>query len=303
MGSGKPDPFYTKTPILVSYAYLRSTPESTVAKLLENPRFEVLIDSGGFTAKNVGHEIDIEEYMAWLKRWGKHLFGYVALDKIGDPVQTEINLKRMLDAGLKPLPVHVWGDDEERMDELFSWADWVALGGLRRPMRGHSPKEYVKQKMIWAKGRNVHWLGYTKETMLRSFRPFSCDSSNFIAGQKWGLCWIYLGKGRWREITSPKHKKGKHVEIVSEFADPDVRKALKDYGADPAKFADPEHWRGSYYTGETTRPSGVTVYSFVRYASDFMRRFGVRVFLAIGTGDGPKIDAAAKQLQERGVIP
>jgi len=303
-GSVTPVASYSKIPVLTSYAYLRSTPESIVAELIENPRFEILVDSGGFSAKNAGFEIDLDEYMAWLKRWGKHLFGYVALDKLGDPAASDVNLQKMLGAGLKPLPVHVWGDDQARMDQLFGWSDWVALGGLRRPMRGHAPKTYVKEKMRWASGRNVHWLGYTSEPMLRAFRPFSCDSSNFIAGQRWGRCSIYLGDGRWRDVSSPHGARTTHATLATELASPDVRRALELYNADASRFADPEHWRGAWKVGDqTTRPSGVTIFSFVRYASDFMRRFGVRVFLAIGSADGPRIELAARLLQQQGAIP
>lgn len=153
----------TKLPVLISYAYLRDKTDDVVRSLLARSDVEILLDCGAFTAANTGQDdIDLGDYMRWIDKWRAHLFGYIALDKVGDPVTTERNLRTMLANGFEPIPVHVLGDDERRMDELFDLTYWVALGGLRRPGRAHAPLSYVKSKMAWAKGRNVHWLGYTR---------------------------------------------------------------------------------------------------------------------------------------------
>ena len=146
-----------KIPLLTSYAYLRDYDDNHVGEMLSDPRTEILLDSGAFTAFNSGKEILLSDYMDFVGRWGHKLFGYMALDKLQDPVQTDKNLEIMLKAGLTPIPIHVYGDSKERMDWLFEQSRWVACGGLRRPHRGAAPDEYVKVKMKWASGRDVHW--------------------------------------------------------------------------------------------------------------------------------------------------
>ncbi len=96
----------TKFPILASYAYLRETETDRVRQLVADPRIEFLLDSGAFTAFNVGKTIELQDYIAWVHAWKPHLFGYMALDVLQDPVATDANQQTMMTAGLVPIPVH-----------------------------------------------------------------------------------------------------------------------------------------------------------------------------------------------------
>jgi len=185
-----------KFPVLVSYAYARKA-TARFAELANRPDVELLLDSGAFTAKNTGEDISLDEYCSFLDEWGPKLFRYLALDVVGNPEGTDRNLKEMLRNGYKPVPVHVLGDDQRRMDELFEYSDYVALAGLRRPHKGGAPKEYVAAKMKWAAGRDVHWLGYVREPMIAAFRPYSVDCASWTAGQMYGAARVYTGHGKW----------------------------------------------------------------------------------------------------------
>jgi hypothetical protein len=269
-----------KFPILVSYAYARKD-EKEFAAYAESPHIEVLLDCGAFTAKNSGQDIRLEDYCGFLDRWGKRLFRYLALDKVGDPAVTESNLKEMLRAGYKPVPVHVLGDDERRMDELFGISDYVALAGLRRPHKGHCPKEYIKAKMKWARGRDVHWLGYVKEDMFSTFRPYSCDSASWGAPKMWGKVHVYYGRGRW--VHSVPFR-----ERVKLLRNPEVMRVIEGLGFSPKELNDERHWRRNIKAGfgpETCLSEIVTADSWVRYVIDCYKRWGVKVFLATSLAD------------------
>ncbi len=263
----------------MSYAFIREMPEKKIAQMMSNPTIELLLDSGAFTALNAGYEIKLAEYMEFLQKWKANLFGYMALDKLQDPKTTAANLRMMIAEGLKPIPVHVFGDDERKMDELFELSDWVAFGGLRRPHRGSAPPSYVKLKMKWAKGRKVHWLGYTKSAMLRAFRPYSCDCSNLSGGQRWGSVGIYAGQGKWFTLTAAK------VFEERLYLQPEIREALKVYEIDLERFADPNRWANhNAKDGHGLRESFVTLLSFrswVRYSLELKKQFGVRLFQAV----------------------
>jgi hypothetical protein len=82
-----------KFPLLVSYALVRDKPEA-LRMFLDHPGVELLLDSGAFTALNTGQEIRLDDYMKFLDKWQDKLFGYLALDKLGDPKQTDENLVR-----------------------------------------------------------------------------------------------------------------------------------------------------------------------------------------------------------------
>lgn len=266
-------------PILVSYAYLKSAPTEVVDWLYgasEAGDIELLLDSGAFTATNAGATISITDYISFLKANKGRFFGYIQLDVIGDPAQSSVNLQRMLDAGLSPLPVHVRGDDEQRMDELFELSEWVALGGFRRPGRGPAPKPYIKEKMKWAKGRRVHWLGYTNPTMVASFKPYSVDCSSWAYGGMYGWLYLYNGNGSWARI----HRKDKSKHRLT----PRQMNTLSVCGFSASDFYDDKQWerpvRGELPGNEFILYM-VNAFSWVMFARDIRVRFGTRLFLVI----------------------
>lgn len=275
-----------KLPVLISYAYLRKMKPDVVESIVNNPDIELLLDSGAFTALNAGEVISLSEYMDFVGRWGSKLAGYIALDVLGDPVKTEAQLAEMHRAGLKPVPVHVYGDDGARMDDLFAMSEWVALGGLRRPHRGRAPPEYVKQKMAWAKGRRVHWLGHRDEGELRAFKPYSCDVSSWASAQMFGLVDLYVGRGEW-----VKNKSIGNALRAGVIARRDVQNFIHAFNIDERDFTDERHWHnGNKAIGLKSRDprcmaSFVPMCSWVAYSLDFRAHFGTRIFLAVAPGD------------------
>lgn len=269
-GSAKPvpDPTKVRFPLLVSYHYLRKWPAEKRDEALNNPDIEWMLDSGAFSAKSVGAEILLDEYLQFLSEYG-HKFkgGYVALDKLGDPEQTQKNLEVMHKQGYDPMPVHVWGDDEKRMDELFEMSSKICLGGFKRPGRGPAPIEYVLQKMRWAKGRDVHWLGFTNKRYITALRPHSCDSSSHMSSQQYGGAAIYHGRGRWSTID--KNADPSHINNSK------VLDLLDAIGYTIDQYKDPEQWRGGRGVGTM-----FSCRSWVRYCLELRERFGVRYYLA-----------------------
>lgn len=284
-----------KFPVLASYALARKSMRE-FERLAERDDVEILLDCGAFTALNAGHAIELSDYMSFLRQWGSRLFGYLALDVIGNPSATDRNLQIMLDAGLRPIPVHVRGDDARRMDQLFELSDWVACGGLRRPHTGHSSPSYVKQKMIWAQGRNVHWLGYTSSPMVQAFKPYSCDCSNWASGHRWGELCIYLGNLQWSNrgnLAAGALKTPFSQQEVAFFA---------EIGLSPADVRDTTRWRvkkGVCSLGQMI-PSCVTAYSWVKYAREVRETVGTRVFIAITfahASDGGELDLLTRMIE------
>ncbi len=256
-----------KFPVLVSYACARKNLDE-FSRIANHPHVELLLDSGAFTAKNTGEEIRLSDYCEFLDAWKGKLFRYLALDVVGDPVQTDANLKQMLRMGYSPVPVHVLGDDQRRMDELFEMSDYVALAGLRRPKVGPPPKEYVAAKMKWAAGRPVHWLGYVREPMIAAFHPYSCDSATWLNATLYGLMSVYYGKGVWKTYTR---------KTVNKFIqDKRAASVMRQTGFSVRHLLDDNAWKAS---GDCISFS-VAVGSWVRYVIDIAERFDTKIFLA-----------------------
>lgn len=259
--------------VLISYAYMRNVNDKDTTWIYNVPGVRFLLDCGAFTALNAGKEINLDTYMHYLSKWKHKFFGYIALDKLGDPKQTDINLNKMLKNGFKPIPVHVRGDKKDRMDELFKYNDLVALGGFRRPHKAEGSPMYVKQKMEWAAGRNVHWLGYTRQIMLNTFQPFSCDSSSASSSRRWGRTWLYKD-----QFTPPMDFSYK--EFLQTKIPLWVHEIIEQLGYSYTDMLDEGRWR---CCRSTNIASIISHSSYVRYCFDMERNIGTKYFIATTT--------------------
>ena len=88
------------------------------------------LDSGAFTISQKGGEINVYDYIAFVKEWEKEIDVYASLDVVGDGEASYRNWRIMLDAGLNPLPVF---HDGEPLDILFEYAkvtNYIGLGAV-----------------------------------------------------------------------------------------------------------------------------------------------------------------------------
>lgn len=259
--------------MLVSYAYMRKLPKDVFNWLVDSAvsgRIELLLDSGAFTALNAGSEIDLDEYVSFLKAHPGVFFGYMQLDKLGDPITTERNLQTMLDAGLRPIPIHVLGETRDKLDSLFDVSDWVALAGFRRPHRGAAPKSYVKLKMQWANGRKVHWLGYVVKPMIAAFRPYSVDCSSWASGMMYGRLDFYDGRGKFESIGRKEPRK---------TITPNMRAILSKCGFTDSDVYNDDRWHTTG-DGPDIMLAMVNAYSWAKLSMDILDRYSTRVFIA-----------------------
>ena len=277
--TGRPKPSNAlKLPVLVSYEYLRKMRQEDRDWLLtKSKRFgwELLLDSGGFSALNSGSVISVEEYTEFLKTYEKSFFRYFALDVIGNAEGTVKNQEYMLNAGLNPIPIHILGHGQEEMDSHFGISSLVGCGGLRRPHRGAAPLNYLHQKMKWANGRDVHWLGRVRIDEIVSLKPFSVDCSDWTQGQVWGLLGFYVGRGKWVRTR----RKDRHKFAIN----PKMQRIIDIAGFKREDFYKDESW----YRDKEKQGSGDNFFSlmcnavsWIDFSMETRRKVGTRVFLA-----------------------
>lgn len=163
-----------KLNILISYVYMTDRLVGLLSKHKKDIR--LLIDSGAFTAWKAGKRIKLGDYMNFIKTLPIKPWRYFTLDVIGDPKRTWDNYQKMLDEGLKPVPIFTRGDDFKMLDKYYETSDLVAIGGLVGTPHN---KGYVKRMMREVGDRKVHWLGFTKMEYVQYYKPYSVDSSGY----------------------------------------------------------------------------------------------------------------------------
>lgn len=167
---------------------------------MSNLPLTIWLDSGAFSAWNVGREIDLDHYIAYIKANIEHIDYYVNLDVIPGafgrvPTQEEVeesaakgweNMLRMEAEGLKPIPVF-------HMGEQFKWLRRMVEHGC--PYIGISPANdrTTEKKRLWLdrvfaeitdkEGWPVvktHAFGVTAIDLLIRYPWYSADSTTWI---------------------------------------------------------------------------------------------------------------------------
>lgn len=286
--------------VLVSYAFLKND-LSMLDHLLSIPFVDVLVDSGAYSAYSRGEEIDIEEYVTFLREYEDRLWRYIALDVIGDRKQSWRNFEQMLRLGMRPIPVLQFPGSKDELERMYAATDLVAVGGLVLPGRkGRRRNGYVQMVMEWANGRPVHLLGFGDVRYLSKFRPYSCDSSNWCGAGMFGNIQIYLGSGRWFS------RHWRWFVNNGDIPKSVLRILMRDYlgGFSADCLLRPDMF-GPRKTGGVAWKERfgmhLTVRSYVKFGYDLFRSFGVRYFyVAISKDYINLLESAALYGEEQG---
>jgi hypothetical protein len=181
--------------ILASYHYFKNKTE--LIKECMRKHYDVLIDSGAFSAANSNKEINIDEYCEFIKETG--VYKYAGLDVIGDAKATRDNTEYMIKKhGLKPIPTFHMGSRIEDLDALLSYP-YIALGGLvfSSGIESHCDEvwAYILRKAPRIK---VHGFGLTTIDLMARYPWYSVDSSSFKSCKRFGRQNILWNGFNWK---------------------------------------------------------------------------------------------------------
>lgn len=215
----------------------------------------IMIDSGAFTAWNIGKPVRLNELIEYdlslIRRYPQHNFVFIALDVIPGsrgvmPTQGEINAAveesyrnflTMLQAlpGQTVLPVYHSGEDRHIRDRYLSHVPYICLSMNQNLSEG--------QRLQWAReamvpGYYFHGLAATGNRMLSQVDWYSVDSSGWLMVAAMGCILFPIGKGL-RPLsvsdTAPTRKQhGKHIENMNEA--PWIRDFIWSRGYDPDRL-------------------------------------------------------------------
>ena len=172
---------------LYSYFYLNKhhgDKEEKVDNFLSKVEMNIFLDSGGYSAKTKGVNIDIDEYINFIKKYEKQIQTYAVLDVIGDFEKTMENQIYMEDCGVNPLPVFHYGGELSNLELLCSKYDYIALGGLVPYARQKKELKNWLDKCFSVIGTEtkIHGFGMTGIDILLRYPFYSVDSTSWLGG-------------------------------------------------------------------------------------------------------------------------
>lgn len=228
--------------ILESYHYVEK--QQYVDAMRQN-NAKVFLDSGAFSAMNIGVEIDINAYCDYIKRNSdiiKVEDGVMlasVLDGIGDPLKTWQNQLYMEQCGARPLPCFHFGEDERYLEWYIGKYEYITLGGMVRT-KAEDVMWWLDR--IWNKylvdgsGRprlKVHAFGVTTVSLMERYPWHSVDSSSWVQATAFGA--IYTTEYGPISISSQspnKHDAGRHFSNFTQVEQQAIIKMLKAKGFD-----------------------------------------------------------------------
>jgi hypothetical protein len=181
------EPGEVPSTVLMSYHYMKK--DMKYAQFL-NKHFELFVDSGAFTVHQLGAEIDIKAYIAFIKKVNPPLVA--GLDVIGNAEATAVNVQKMRDAGIEHvIPTFHRGSDPKHLHDMLKWAKYIALGGMAG-IGTSTPDIIAWLDRIWRiiaetdKSIKVHGFACTGDEIMRRYPWTSVDSSSWAAPVRWG---------------------------------------------------------------------------------------------------------------------
>ena len=202
---------------------------------MNSDKISLFLDSGAFSAWSKNIQIDINEYIQFIKKHQSYLSYYANLDVIGNPLATWQNQKKMEAEGLAPVPCFHFGEDIKYLTKYYlsGTYKYLSLGG----MVGRNSKELIEWldnlfiNYLCDKQGNprikVHGFGMTSFKLMLRYPWYSVDSTSWIfCGRMGGIYVPQYKKGSWRYDLPPlkifvssqnpnKHEEGKHIDNFS----------------------------------------------------------------------------------------
>jgi len=216
-----------------------------------NKKVNLFLDSGAFSAWTQGVEIDVHDYIEFIKEHKDILEVYANLDVIGiggkqpnrlTAERTLENQKIMEEAGLEPLPCFHFGEPFEFLQYYVENYDYVALGvagntGLKLvPWLNECFGQYICDGEGNPKVK-VHGFAVTSLPVMLRYPWYSVDSTSWVLTSRMGSVYIpryYNGKwvydeNSWKIAVSSrspdKVDAGKHIDTLS----PRQKQVVLDY--------------------------------------------------------------------------
>lgn len=179
------------------------------------------LDSGAFTAKSQGYDIDLGAYTNHclrVMRWPKPPAEIFGLDVIGDPQASEKNVRAMRAAGVPAIPTFHFGSPWSVLRELCAEFPKIGIGGIGGGWGHTTPAQ--RQRFIegcfaigWPK--RFHGFGIGTPRFLRRFPFHTVDATTWAIAPRRFRLWAQFGQ--WKQVIPVKPKRDFDLHLAGEI--------------------------------------------------------------------------------------
>lgn len=189
--------------ILQSYYWLKgSNDEITRA----SKKFNIFLDSGGYTARKQGIDINVEEYGLFLDLHKDKLFTAANLDVMD--LDMALANQRHLEQYYPVLPVYHFSEykngKQDLLEEFCKTHEYIAIGGMAgMNVERTALKNFLNScfKVTIKYKTKVHGFGITASKYLMDYPFYSVDSTTWLSGGRYGQV-VKWGEQTFKNETS-----------------------------------------------------------------------------------------------------
>lgn len=272
---------------LVSYFYIRKS-EARFMDIIERSVGEggvFMTDSGGHSFLNIKTGVTdemrteaywvpfIEEYVEWVTR-NRHVIYCIAnmdLEQlVGREVVNKWN-KKYFEPLMKYFEViyvaHEGSEygDPYGVNRFTEYAKKYPYVGINNDLYRHAAKFYTLAKTHRTR---IHGFGWTSIPMLKRYPFFSCDSTTWLSGEKFGVSYMYDGKNFRANSAYKKHLR-KTDKVLCDQYGIDFDKLLREDATEVDKY-NLAGWLGGrkeYLKASETKLTGPPIAHFIKKSS------------------------------------
>lgn len=226
--------------LLFSYWYMKEDKAKKIDLTKIRDYSDNILDSGAFSAWNIGAEITVEQYLTYIEEY-KYLYSHIFnLDVIGNFKASMRNQEVMENHGIQAIPVFHMSAPQESYDclkYLCEKYDYIALGGIAGknfslPQKKiHLDKCWQIISQFFEKGKRVkvHGFGITGQFLLK-YPFYSADSSSWASTVRYGTNYKFDNTMKSERSLKEQVSRGK-IETATSLLSRDVRlfRALKEF--------------------------------------------------------------------------
>ena len=224
---------FKKYDLLESFYNRNKGLNKVINKVMIQPTI-LFLDSGAYSAFTKSLEINIDQYITFIKKHKQFITQYAGLDVIGNAKETLKNQQYMESKGLNPIPCFHCKEDYKYLEYYSQNYDYIALGGVAQ-LKGS--KRALKNWLddIWNKylvNNNgtakikVHGFGITSVEIMRRYPWYSVDSTSWVLTSRFGS--VFCNIGDYNKITVSNKgdtTKPDHFNQFNEYE----KQVIKDY--------------------------------------------------------------------------
>lgn len=229
---------------LIAYPYAKTLGVEAWQKFAG---FDLILDSGAFTAMNTGKPVDVDEYTDFCDANRDRFALAFALDVIGDHRASMRNYRRQQDAlgvGFPLVPTWHMGTALKELDSLCAETGYVSIGGAVPFLRKRTQlgRVMVEAHRIAARhGTVLHGLGMSGAVAV-DFPWRSVDSASWTIPGRMPLAYLAHRDGSMTSMKYGDRVGGRNASTLAAYGGD--RSNVERYGFSSAKHVGPQVSRG-----------------------------------------------------------